>query len=710
MTDYFTHHETAAKKIIQHIGKSIVIGVPLGLGKPVGLLNALYQLACDDSSIQLTILTGLTLARPTLHNPLEKTFLKPILDRLLQNYEDPLYEKARVLQQLPRNIKVIEFFLSPGKFLNNAYVQQNFISSNYSNVIRDVINLSINVFAQQVAPSANEKDLYSLSSNTDVFHSAKDYLIESAKQGKKTAIVAEVNANLPFMMGEMAEVKSSVFTDIIDTKKYPALFSMPREALGVQDHYIGLYTSCLIKDDGCLQVGIGNLSLALANALIFRHQKNDDYKRLLKKLNVNNVVLKAGDDNPFIEGLYASTEMLSDEYMQLLQAGILKKRVYDHVGLQQLLNSKKISETITPDILDTLIDYQIIHSILTIDDVIFLKKFGIFKDDIQFENNQLILGNGESASSDLSNTESKNKIIKDCLAKNLISGKIIHAGFFLGSIDLYHQLHQLSQKELQKIEMVSIARTNTLLFSPELLSLQRKRARFVNSSLMVTLLGGIVSDSLMNYQEVSGVGGQYDFVSQANQLQGAYSIINCRSTRKTKAGIKSNIVWDYPNATISRYLRDIIVTEYGIADCRSKTDEEVIKAILNITDSRFQMNLLNKAKKSGKLSIDYQIPALFRHNFPENLKEHNFGTLYPFGSDLTVDEETLARILLFLKNCSRLKLLTLMISAFFFSKRDAGFDKFLVRMNLKHPKTTQDYLYQKLFIYLIATDQKNKIQ
>ncbi len=50
-----------AKNILARVEKTIIIGVPLGLGKPIDLLNALYRLASDDKSISLTILAGLTL-------------------------------------------------------------------------------------------------------------------------------------------------------------------------------------------------------------------------------------------------------------------------------------------------------------------------------------------------------------------------------------------------------------------------------------------------------------------------------------------------------------------------------------------------------------------------------------------------------------------------------------------------------------------------
>ena len=711
MVDYFNNCEDAAKKIIQHVGKKIVIAVPIALGKPVGLLNALYRLACADPSITLTIFTGLTLARPRLHNQLEKSFLNPILDRLLGNCEELLFEKARELEQLPANINVVEFFLTPGKYLRNAYVQENYISANYSNVIRDLIRYSVNVIAQQVASSEEHKESYSLSSNTDLFHGVKEYLRESERKGNKIAIVGEVNANLPFMFGDVAQVNGEVFTAIIDTKKYQALFPVPREELHLQDHMIGLYCSSLIKDDGCLQVGIGKLSVALANALIYRHQKNESYNALLNKLNCkekfNDPISAAGETGIFNEGLYASTEMLSDEYMQIYKAGILKKKVFDHVGLQKLLNEKKITKTITPELIDILIENKIINSMLTVSDVQFLQKFGIFKSELSFKDEHLILLNGEKILADLSNLKLKNKISEACLGDHLKLGKIIHAGFFFGSVDFYEKLRNLSREKMQEIDMVTIARTNSLLWSPELLKLQRTGARFVNSSLMITLLGDVVSDALKDYQEVSGVGGQYDFVSMANQLDDARSIINCRSTRETKDGVKSNILWSYSNTTISRYLRDIIVTEYGIADCRSKTNADVIKAILNVTDSRFQEGLLNKAKKAGKICCDYQIPDSFRNNYPEAIQKtvnnvaSDYFVSYPFASDLTKEEQVLARALLILKNSSKRKLFKLIVLSFFFFRGDEEFDKYLVRMDLKYPRNIKGCLYKKLLKYIL---------
>ena len=109
----------------------------------------------------------------------------------------------------------------------------------------------------------------------------------------------------------------------------------------------------------------------------------------------------------------------------------------------------------------------------------------------------------------------------------------------------------------------------------ELRILQRRDARFVNTTMMVTLLGAAVSDGLADGRVVSGVGGQYNFVSMAHALPGARSILCVRATRiQRRAQLTSNIVWNYAHITIPRHLRDIVVTEYGVADLRGRTDQE----------------------------------------------------------------------------------------------------------------------------------------
>ncbi|MEK6248745.1 MAG: hypothetical protein N2C12_11235, partial [Planctomycetales bacterium] len=196
-------------------------------------------------------------------------------------------------------------------------------------------------------------------------------------------------------------------------------------------------------------------------------------------------------------------------------------------------------------------------------------------------------------------------------------GPMIHSAFFLGSKALYEQLRTMPDEELSDIAMSSVSFVNQLYGDEELKRAQRKKARFINNALMVTASGAVVSDGLADGRVVSGVGGQYNFVAQAHELDGGRSIIALDATRTTKGRTTSNIIWNYGHVTIPRHLRDIVVTEYGIADLRGKSDRDVICDLLNITDSRFQRELLVRAIQTGKIEKAYEIPDAFRNNYPK---------------------------------------------------------------------------------------------
>src|SRR5262249_9935829 len=176
----------------------------------------------------------------------------------------------------------------------------------------------------------------------------------------------------------------------------------------------------------------------------------------------------------------------------------------------------------------------------------------------------------------------------------------------------------------------------------------RLDARFVNNTMMATLLGAAVSDGLDNGQVVSGVGGQYNFVAQAFALSGARAILALEATRQARGKAQSNIRWNYGHETIPRHLRDVFITEYGVADVRGKSDADVIAAMLSIADSRFQDELARTAKDAGKLPKAYEIPAVHSENTPERIsaalkpaRETGLLPPFPFGSDFTEVEQRL---------------------------------------------------------------------
>lgn len=285
-------------------------------------------------------------------------------------------------------------------------------------------------------------------------------------------------------------------------------------------------------------------------------------------------------------------------------------------------------------------------------------------------------------------------LIEQGIVKRAVDGVILHAGFFLGSQNLYHRLRAMPRAARDSIAMSPIAFVNDLYGHEDEKRAARVKARFCNSAMMVTLLGATVSDGLDDGRVVSGVGGQYNFVAQAFALEDARSIIMLRATRETGNRMVSNIVWNYGHTTIPRHLRDIVVTEYGIADLRGKKDGDVIAALLAITDSRFQDELLTQAKTAGKVAADYSIPAQARNNEPARIKAslgkaHQAGRLsdFPFGSDFTDVERALLPALAKLKSATSRKreLLRLILKGLTLPAPSAQESACLDRMGLTYP-------------------------
>jgi hypothetical protein len=212
---------------------------------------------------------------------------------------------------------------------------------------------------------------------------------------------------------------------------------------------------------------------------------------------------------------------------------------------------------------------------------------------------------------------------------------------------------------------------------------------------------------------VSGVGGQYNFVAMAHALPDARSILCVRASRTRHGHTTSNLIWNYAHQTIPRHLRDLVITEYGIADLRGRTDEEIIIALLNVADSRFQDALLSRAKAAGKIRSDYRIPDAFRNNLPQRLtlalrghRRQGYFSEYPFGTDLTEEEIALARALKSLEARTgsawgRLSTAAASLAATPASQHSAA----LRRMGLDQPRGLSERLQRRLVVLGLNASQ-----
>ena len=165
----------------------------------------------------------------------------------------------------------------------------------------------------------------------------------------------------------------------------------------------------------------------------------------------------------------------------------------------------------------------------------------------------------------------------------------------------------------------------------------------------------------------------------------------------------SNIRWNYGHTTIPRHLRDIVVTEYGVADLRGKSDRDVIAAMLSVTDSHFQRELLRQAKEAGKIEKQFELPATCRDNTPERVaralkpaSEQGLLPPFPFGTDFTPVEQRLMPALETLRDAPRLRLARIAARGLFAVRPDKEMSDCLARMALDQPKTLRERLYAAL--------------
>jgi len=713
---YYHDVESCVEETLTKVGRRIALGTPLGLGKANHLVNEFFRRASEDSSINLHIYTALTLARPHWKSDLERRFLEPLAERLFDGYPELSYVEPLKRGKLTDNIRVTEFYFRPGSFLNSPLAQQSYMSSNYTHVVRDLLDAGVNVLAQLVGKTEEEgKVHYSLSCNPDLTLDAVPRLREAERHGAKIALLAQVNSNLPFMYGDAA-VAPSYFDAIVDEPRYTfPLFGTPNEPVSTVEYLIALHVSALIKDGGTLQIGIGALEDAITCLLKLRHQQNDLYREILTELGVierfNNVIQRLGGTEKFKDGLYASSEMLVDGFLDLYRCGILSRKVYQHAGLQQLLNDGRIGHQVTSSMLDALLDAGIISTQLTPVDFALLQKFGILRPELAYDDGAITL-DGLHLSADLANDDARGEIIKHCLGATLKGGHFAHACFFLGPRKFYETLRQMDVAEREQIGMTGISYVNELYGQEELKRLQRKSARFINTGLFVTLTGAVASDGLEDGRVLSGVGGQYNFVAMAHELEGGRSIIMIRSTKEEDGKLRSNIRWNYGYVTIPRHLRDLVVSEYGIADLRGRSDEDVIISLLEIADSRFQDGLLKKAKRAGKVRENYEIPDHARNNRPERLetamtryRARELFPAFPFGTDLTPEEVVLRKALRKVKrtltwNNLHLPNLTEIGKTIAIPHHA---EPYLKRMALDHPQTFKEKLLQRALVYALAS-------
>jgi len=715
----FDDVEACVDALIARVGKDLRIGLPLGLGKPVELVNALYARARADPSLTLTLLTALSLEPPIPAAGVEAAFMEPFLQRVFGGVPQLDYMRELRCGRLPSNVVVKEFFFKPGSQMGNAHAQQQYISTNYTFAARDVFEQGCNVAAQIVARRESaEGPRYSLSCNPDTSPELIALLRAADAAGeRRVAVVGVVNQNLPFMAND-AEVGPELFDYLVEHPRYSTpLFSTPKLPVTTPDYAIGLHAAALIRDGGTLQIGIGAVGDAIVYALLLRQRDNARFVDALDAFAIAQrytaLIERCGGSAPFTQGLYGASEMFVDGFMDLYRAGILKRRVYDFAALQQLINDGRCDpEQLTIEVLDGLeaLGVRVIRS----KDFDILQHHGFFSEATRYDQGYIIAPDGERIIANVADQRARQVMGEKCLGRRLRRGIVLHGGFFLGPRSFYAALHALSDEERAQICMTGVYKVNQLDHNPRLYKAQRLHARFINTGLMATLSGAVVSDGLDNGKVISGVGGQYNFVAMAHQLPGGRSILLIRAVREPEQGpATSNIVFNYAHCTIPRHLRDVVITEYGIADLRAQSDHEIAKRMICIADSRFQGPLLAQAQAAGKIEAGWSVPPAWRNNRPEVLEQQLrglraqglFGS-FPLGHDFTDEELRLAKALKAVKLQARSTAKWRLALDTVLDRRatPATAAPYLARLRLEAPRNLQERVARRLLLQALQAD------
>lgn len=687
---------------LERVGPKLRVGAPLGLGKPVQLLNAFFRRAKSDPSIDLHIFTALSLEVPVPAEGVESSLAGPIVERLFGDYEGLAYLKDLRAGTLPDNVRVTELYVKAGSMKGVAAAQQAYISSNYTHIARDMVAAGVNVLCQLLAFRDTRDGLeLSLSCNPDTSRDILDRLDDERPDGY--AFLGQLHPQLPFMEHD-ARLPLERCTALARNPAWDRrLFAVPNAAVPATDYAAALHASSLVVDGGTLQIGIGALGDAVAQALILRQRDNAAYRELLDHA----VGAKAaGDTGRFDTGLYVSTEMFVYGMLRLIDEGIVKRRVYDDLALQQGLDSCAFGETIDERLFAFLDAQGGLPPVLDKSNLARLQHFGVVAAEVVLAGGQLRIGD-QLFANDTRDAATRAALLAAVEGRPLRNGRILHGGFFLGPADFYERLRTLSPELQEQLCMTSVLRTNQLLEDPALYMAQRRDARFINTGMMVALSGAVTSDALEDGTIISGVGGQYNFVAMAHDLPGARSILCIRATRGAGDHAVSNIVPHYGHVTIPRHLRDVVVTEYGVADLRGQSDAEVIKRLLAVADSRFQEALLTSAKAAGKVEADYVIPEVCRSNTPERIRvwlapAQRSGALpdYPFGTELTSAEIDLAASLRRIRALSEEPghFVARAFRALLHHADSASARPYLERIHLEHPHTSREFLIQQLLL------------
>jgi butyryl-CoA:acetate CoA-transferase len=177
------------------------------------------------------------------------------------------------------------------------------------------------------------------------------------------------------------------------------------------------------------------------------------------------------------------------------------------------------------------------------------------------------------------------------LRKSIVPGKMVYS-FALGSARLYEFLDDNPQCAIYPVNFTnkpSIAAANDNLIT-------------INNAVEVDLYGQVGSES-SGTRNISGTGGQLDFVLAGYESRGGKSFICLPSTNTCRDGQKTSrivpILKQGSIVTDPRSTAHFIVTEYGKFEMKGKSVWQRAEGLINLAHPDFRDDLIKAAQQQG---------------------------------------------------------------------------------------------------------------
>ncbi|MBC3939295.1 MULTISPECIES: acetyl-CoA hydrolase/transferase family protein [Anaerotruncus] len=169
--------------------------------------------------------------------------------------------------------------------------------------------------------------------------------------------------------------------------------------------------------------------------------------------------------------------------------------------------------------------------------------------------------------------------------KNIHRGRSV-ATFLMGTRRLYDYVDNNPEVEMLPVDYVN---------DPRVIC-QNDNLVSINSCVQVDLMGQVVSTSV-GLKQISGVGGQVDFVRGANMSRGGRTIMAMPSTAKGGVSKVVSFIDHGAAVTTSRYDVDYVVTEQGIAQLKRKTLRERARELIGVAHPDARPELIEEYER-----------------------------------------------------------------------------------------------------------------